>query len=183
MASTKRKPRYPKLDLSKAYRGNPEIWHHNGVDFEAAKSSDLQLDSDVSAWLQSLGKRARTDANSILRKAMKAAKEEGLQQHLKALRDPAMRVRSVPYSTVLMEQLSDPSVATGYLIAARRDSPEAYTTALRDVAKALRVNPVQLAVPLAPKVATWLLSMGKRAPSRVNSILQAAMKVASKEGK
>jgi uncharacterized protein (DUF4415 family) len=84
--------------------------------------------------------------------------------------------KSVPYSTSLKEYLSDPVEAEGYLTEARKDSPEAYKTALRNVAMVRRANPVPLTLELAPDVTTWLQSLGKRAPRRVNAILRAAMK-------
>ena len=50
------------------------------------------------------------------------------------------------------------------------DIPELSTKGLR------RVNPARLAVELDPDVTAWIESLGKRAKTRVNSILRAAMK-------
>jgi len=94
----------------------------------------------------------------------------------------AVAKRSVPWRSILLRDLADPRVAAGYLTEASKDSPAMYKSALRDVAEAHRANPVQLAVPLDPDVKVWLLSLGKRAPRRVNAILRAAMK-AAKDGK
>jgi uncharacterized protein (DUF4415 family) len=78
---------------------------------------------------------------------------------------------------VLSAQLADdPDLAAGYVEAARRDSAAAYKAALRDVALARRRNPAKLAVPLDADVTLWIESLGKRAKTRVNSILRAAMK-------
>jgi hypothetical protein len=79
----------------------------------------------------------------------------GLRQHLKAVREAEMREnqgkadtgetthvakRSVPWVSLLMRDLADPQEAAGYLAAAREDSPQAYTTALRNIAKARRAS-------------------------------------------
>jgi rRNA maturation RNase YbeY len=48
--------------------------------------------------------------------------------------------KSVPWKTFLMEYLSDPDEAAGFLNEARKDSPAAYKRALQDVAKARRAN-------------------------------------------
>jgi ssRNA-specific RNase YbeY (16S rRNA maturation enzyme) len=48
--------------------------------------------------------------------------------------------KSVPWKALLMEDLSDPDEAAGYLNEARKDSPAAYKRALQNVAKARRAN-------------------------------------------
>jgi uncharacterized protein (DUF4415 family) len=69
---TTRKIRYPKLDLTKAYRGNPEMWRKQNPDL--APQLAVALDPDVTLWLESLGKRAKTRVNAVLRAAMKASR-------------------------------------------------------------------------------------------------------------
>lgn len=77
-----------------------------------------------------------------------------------------------------MKQLADdPGEAAAYVEAARRNSPAAYKTALRNVSGARRRKPTKpLAVAFDPDVMFWIESLGKRAKTRVNSILRAAMK-------
>ncbi len=89
----------------------------------------------------------------------------------------AMSGKSVPYEAVLAAHLADaPVLAASYLKAARRDSPAAYKMALRDVSEARRHHPAKVSVELDLDVAVWIESLDKRAKSRVNSILRAAMK-------
>lgn len=91
--------------------------------------------------------------------------------------------KNIPFRSFLVEYLADPVEAAGFLAEARKDSPAVYNRAVREVTRARRLNPAQLAVPLDPDVTAWLQSLGKRAPGRVNAILRAAMKAADKEGK
>jgi uncharacterized protein (DUF4415 family) len=160
------------IDYSDIPPAKPGGWVR-GVDFLRAINPPLtlQLDPDVAAWLLSLSKRkdrsltkgASSRANAVLRAAIGAKK-------------------SVPWDWILFQDLANTREAAGYLAEARKDSPAAYKRAVQNVAKVRRANPVQLAVPLDPDIATWLLSLGKRAPRHVAAILRSAMK-ASQEGK
>lgn len=57
------------IDYSDIPRQRAGGWHRANPD---AQPLVLELDADVTRWLQSLGKRAHTRVNSILRAAMKA---------------------------------------------------------------------------------------------------------------
>lgn len=57
---------YSEIPEVKSFKG----WRRANPD--APPQLVLEFDADVAEWLQSLGKRARTKVNSILRAAMKA---------------------------------------------------------------------------------------------------------------